>query len=58
MVPRVRERKRLISPGLRRKPTESFLRARAAARRHWVPSQVGEGAVSLLERVLEAWARK
>ena len=30
----------------------------AAARRHRAPSRVGEGAVRLLERVLEAQARK
>ena len=59
MVWRVRERKRLISPGLRGKPRVSpVLRAHAAARRHQAPSRVGEGAVRLLERVLEAQGRK
>ena len=58
VIPRVRERKRLISPGLRGKPREPCSWARAAACRHQVPSRVGEVTVRFLERVFEARARK
>ena len=55
---KVRERKRLIPLVYVESQYSPILRARAAACRHRAPSRVGEGAVCLLERVLEAWARK
>ena len=45
-------------PWFMQKAKSPVLRACAAARRHQAPSPVGEGTERLLERVLEARARK
>ena len=62
-IRKVKERKRLILPGLRREPIKSLTQDLRLSRRHWVPSWGGgEGTGRLLERVLEAregeWARQ
>ena len=62
-IRKVKERKRLILPGLRREPMKSLTQDLHLSRRHWVPSWGGgEGTGRLLERVLEAregeWARQ
>ena len=58
VVPRVRERKRLMSPGFRGKPVESCSQGSHCCM--WAPGALsrGEGAVRLLERVLETRAGK
>ena len=49
----MKERKRLILPGLCRKPIKSLTQDLRPLQRHQVPSRVGEGTECLLKRVLE-----
>ena len=49
----MKERKRLILPGLRRKPIKSLTQDLRPSQRHQVPSRVGEGTECLIKRVLE-----
>ena len=55
---KVKERKRLIFLGLHRKPIKPLAWGLFCSRRPQAPSQRGEGAERLHERVLEAWAGK
>ena len=55
---KVKERKRLIFLGLRRKPIKPLAWGLLCSRRPRAPSGWGEGAERLLERVLEAQAEK
>ena len=54
----VKERKRLISPGLRRGPIKPWTQDLHHSRKHQAPSRGAEGTKCLLERVLEARAGK
>ena len=53
---KVKERKRLIFLGLRRKPIKPLAQGLPCSRRPQVPSRWGEGTQRLLERFLEARA--
>ena len=55
---KVKERKRLIFLGLRRKPRKPLARGSLSSWRPQAPSRCGEGTQRLLKRVLEAWAEK
>ena len=55
---KVKERKRLIFLGLHRKPIKSLTQGLLCSRRPQAPSQWGEDAEHLLERVLEAQTGK
>ena len=50
----MKERKRLILPGLRSKPIKSLTQDLRPSQRHRVPSQGGEDTECLLKRVVEA----
>ena len=54
----VKERKRLIFLGLRRKPIKPLAQGFFCSQRPQEPSRWGEGTERLLERVLEARAGK
>ena len=58
-ISKVKERKRMILPGLHREPIKSLTQDLRFSGRHRVPSRGGgEGTGCLLERILEAWAEE
>ena len=58
LIKKKEERKRLIFLGLCRKPIKPLTQGLLCSRRPQAPSQWGEGAERVLERVLEAWTGK